>query len=427
MGDEIIFVDGLWKSYGFRMPEWFYQHGVIFNKRIISETSEQVKRYSRYKWALQDISFKIKRGESYGVLGRNGSGKSTLLKILAGICPPTYGKVEVRGSVFPMIELNAGIHPDLNGWENIYLLGSIMGLSRRQVKKLLPAIEDFSELGDWLDKPVRMYSSGMLVRLGFSLAVHIDADILLFDEILAVGDLAFRKKCLDEIYRKITDQGSTVLLVTHDPYQVDRLCDYALLLDQGRIYALTEANQVLATYHNLMGNYTAQSALSTQKPESGENLRPGTGEIRVNRVCLLGQNGKEKSLFHCFEEMNIQIDLRVNKPVVDPSIRIDVTSVDNIIVTSISIHHENLTGVFTKEGEYRLICKVPQVLLMNGSYYLFIKISRGYPIDSIDNMAPFHVELPNTSEIRSISNKGLFVTKANWEISREGMMIEKSD
>jgi len=189
MKDEVIIkVEHLWKQYGLPMP------------RIVKRLRQDLKSKSLSSpvldhWALKDVSFEVKKGETLGIIGPNGAGKSTLLKVLAGVTPATRGKVKFKGKIFPMIELNAGIHPELTGQENVRLLGAIMGLSRLDIEEKLPAIKEFTELGEWFNTPVRKYSSGMMARLGFGVAMNVDADLLLVDEVLAVGDLRFQRKC----------------------------------------------------------------------------------------------------------------------------------------------------------------------------------------------------------------------------------------
>jgi ABC-type polysaccharide/polyol phosphate transport system ATPase subunit len=183
-------------------------------------------------WALKDVSFSIERGETFGVIGDNGSGKSTLLKLITGIAKPTRGRVGVAGRVSPLIELGAGFHPDFSGRENIFLNGAILGLKRREMERLFERIVAFSELERFIDSPVKTYSSGMYMRLAFSIAIHVDPDILVIDEVLAVGDAAFQQKCLDQIQR-FKHAGKTIVLVSHSLPTVREICQRAAWLDKG--------------------------------------------------------------------------------------------------------------------------------------------------------------------------------------------------
>lgn len=203
-------------------------------------------------WALKGVSLRVPRGATVGLIGRNGSGKSTLLKIISRILYPTRGRVRVHGRVSTLLELGAGFHPDFTGRENIYLNASILGLTRREINGRLERIIEFAELGEFIDNPVRNYSSGMYMRLGFAVAVHVDPDILLIDEVLAVGDLPFQEKCLTKI-REFKERGKTLVFVTHAPKQVEELCDYALWLDRGEVRLQGPAAQVAEAYAEFVG------------------------------------------------------------------------------------------------------------------------------------------------------------------------------
>jgi ABC-type polysaccharide/polyol phosphate transport system ATPase subunit len=214
------------------------------------------KRYREQKetlWALRDVSLNIAPGEAFGLVGRNGSGKSTLLKVIAGIYPPTKGKVELPNGarIGTMIELGVGFHPELTGKENIFLGASIHGLSRKEIEDIYAAVVEFSELGEFMDTPIKNYSSGMHARLGFALAVQLDPDVLLVDEVLAVGDEAFQQKCMDQIER-FRAQGKTIILVSHSPDTVKSVCDRACVLDHGRLVFLDKAAEAIERYHQLL-------------------------------------------------------------------------------------------------------------------------------------------------------------------------------
>ena len=238
---SIIRVDNVWKRYGLPLRPFLQQQ----LDKVRGQYNEDLTAYG--PWALQDVSFEVKQGESLGIVGKNGAGKSTLLKLLAGVSPPSRGSVEMHGRLFPMIELAAGMHRDLTGRENIKLLGAIMGFSDKDMMAKMPEIEDFSELGEWLDRPIWQYSSGMQARLGFSVAVNVDAEILLIDEVLSVGDVNFQKKCLSRM-DDLVGGGVTVLFVSHNPYAVERLCNLAIYLPGGRLVAEGEPADILPAY-----------------------------------------------------------------------------------------------------------------------------------------------------------------------------------
>lgn len=204
-------------------------------------------------WALKGINLSVPKGSTVGLIGRNGSGKSTLLKIISRILYPTRGEVKVNGRISTLLELGAGFHPDFTGRENIFLNASILGLSRKEIKERLNDIISFAELGDFIDNPVRNYSSGMYMRLGFAVAVHVDPEILLIDEVLAVGDLAFQEKCLARI-KELQKNGTTIIFVTHSPQQVKELCDLAVWLDKGEIKMQGPAREVASAYGEFMNS-----------------------------------------------------------------------------------------------------------------------------------------------------------------------------
>ena len=200
--------------------------------------------------ALNHINFEINKGESLGIIGKNGSGKSTLLKLIAGVTKPSDGRITVDGKVAPLIELGAGFHPELTGRENVYLNGSILGFKRKEIDRLYKSIVDFSELQEFMDQPVKFYSSGMYMRLAFSVAVAETPDILLVDEILAVGDARFREKCLSRI-KEFQEKGSTLVLVTHSPDQIEKYCSHALVLNEGKQIFVGDSTQAMRVYDEL--------------------------------------------------------------------------------------------------------------------------------------------------------------------------------
>jgi len=221
--------------------------------RFIGIFHKRYREQSETLWALRDVSFTISAGETFGLIGKNGSGKSTLLKIIAGIYPPTQGEVRFqdRSRVGTMIELGVGFHPELTGQENVFLGASIHGLTRKEIEAIYEAVVDFSELGNFMDTPVKNYSSGMQARLGFALAVNLNPDLLLVDEVLAVGDEAFQEKCMNRMQR-FRAGGKTIVFVSHDPSLVKSICDKACVLDHGAMIFIGDAEPALARYHELL-------------------------------------------------------------------------------------------------------------------------------------------------------------------------------
>ncbi|MGD2041115.1 MAG: ABC transporter ATP-binding protein, partial [Anaerolineae bacterium] len=278
-------------------------------------------------WVLQDVSFQVAKGEMVGIVGENGAGKSTLLKLLTGIIEPTSGTITVNGRVSSLLELGAGFHPDLTGRENIYLNGSILGFNRAQMDRLFDSIVDFSEMERFIDVPVKHYSSGMFMRLGFSIAINVQPDILLVDEVLAVGDQAFQLRCLDRI-NEMKRRGVTILLVTHNMDSVREMCDRAIWLDDGHIRAQGSGNQVLDQYLSCVfaedqeqilssgpqGVADRQTTLDAACEESGTDWRWGTGEVEIVNVQILDDQYAESTTFRTGDTLIVRIHYLAHKP-----------------------------------------------------------------------------------------------------------------
>jgi ABC-2 type transport system ATP-binding protein len=257
-------------------------------------------------WALHDVSLRVEEGSSLGLIGHNGSGKTTLLKCIAGILRPTSGLIRYRGRVAALLELGAGFHPELTGRENVYLNASFLGLSRKDTDRVYDDIVAFAELEDFMDNQVKFYSSGMLVRLGFAVAVHVDPDILLIDEVLAVGDEAFQARCLDRIRRFQVD-GRTIVLVTHALDTVREVCDRAVMLDHGRVHAVGAPDDVVREMRYVLLGVTDPGFV----PEEGSR------EVEVASVELIRATGSSDGPVLRDDPLTVQIDVRTNEPVDD--------------------------------------------------------------------------------------------------------------
>ncbi len=262
-------------------------------------------------WALRDVSFAVAPGESVGLVGRNGSGKTTLLKLLAGIVRPTDGTVAVAGRIGSLLELGAGFHPDFSGRENVYLNASVHGLGRSFVRERLDEIVAFAELEEFIDLPVRTYSSGMYMRLGFAVAAHIEADVLLLDEVFAVGDEAFQRKCFGKIFEH-KQRGGTILFVSHDASAVERLCERAVLLERGRV-------AFDGPTHEAMVRYGSQLAAEEDPEERAGGLREwGTGEAHIVDVELVGREGAGRTQFLAGEPLELRLRIVCERPLPPP-------------------------------------------------------------------------------------------------------------
>src|SRR6266511_5724925 len=255
--------------------------------------------------ALVDVSFEVAPGEAFGVIGANGSGKSTLLKLVAGTAKPTSGALEVNGRVSALLEIGAGFHPDFSGRENAYLNGSILGLSRKAMDAAMPAVEAFADIGAFFDAPVKTYSSGMYMRLGFAVAVHLDPDVLLVDEVLAVGDEYFQHKCFAKI-AEFRARKKTLVLVSHDLGAVGRLCELAICLDRGRVAASGPVRDVITAYHLEVG----ERELRERALRGEVGGRSGSGEIEIVSASVLGHDGAPKTLLEIGDPASFEIRYR---------------------------------------------------------------------------------------------------------------------
>ncbi|TMM14704.1 MAG: ABC transporter ATP-binding protein [Actinobacteria bacterium] len=278
-------------------------------------------------WALRDVSFEVDPGSAVGLVGRNGSGKTTLLRLLSGIVKPTSGSVAVAGRVGSLLELGAGFHPDLTGRENVYLNGSIHGLKRAAIREKLDEIVAFAGLEDFIDLPVRTYSSGMYMRLGFSIASHIEADVLLLDEVFAVGDESFQRKCFGKVF-EFKQRGGTIVFVSHDAGAVERLCDRAVLLDQGRVAFDGPTHEAVVAYRRMLAG-------ERDPEERAAGLKEWGGELaRVENVRLLGPDGEERSQLLAGEPFAIALDLSAETPIAAPRLGWELRDDAGILVAA---------------------------------------------------------------------------------------------
>jgi lipopolysaccharide transport system ATP-binding protein len=272
-------------------------------------------------WALRDVTFSVAPGEVLGIVGRNGAGKSTLLKVLARITEPTAGRVELYGRVGSLLEVGTGFHPELTGRENVFLNGAILGMRRAEIVEKFDEIVAFAELEKFVDTPVKHYSSGMYVRLAFAVAAYLDPDVLIVDEVLAVGDAAFQKRCLGKMH-DVTRQGRTVLFVSHNMAAVKSLCDRALLLEGGRIAREGEVNGVVDAYLSAGSQLGGTGFIAADAPRSG------TGEVRVRRVELLGAGGEPLSQLYFGQPLRVALTLEVTREVDDAVVGIGFSALD---------------------------------------------------------------------------------------------------
>ncbi|NOX63177.1 MAG: ABC transporter ATP-binding protein [Chloroflexi bacterium] len=337
-------------------------------------------------WALKDVSFTVKEGEALGVIGRNGAGKSTLLKVLSRITPPTTGRVLLSGRVASLLEVGTGFHPELTGRENIYLNGSILGMTKAEIDRKFDEIVAFSGVEKFIDTPVKRYSSGMRVRLAFSVAAHLEPEILLIDEVLAVGDAEFQRKCLGKM-QDVAGAGRTVLFVSHNMPAVTRLCQRAILLEKGRLIMDGPSEEVVASY---LADATRTGAARSWALDEA----PGTDELRLTSVSLVNSQHRIVSVVSVEEELQLRIGYRVNTPGL--TFRCAAKFYTQGVCAFATVEPTETTR--DREGHYWSVVRIPAHLLSEGEYLVGVSIfsSKGRKIHYVleDEVIVFQVTDP---------------------------------
>lgn len=364
------------------------------------KTESAIERFlmlkrSRYErlWALKDINLTVEEGRVVGVIGPNGSGKSTLLKILTRIYRPDTGTFEVKGNVAALLELGAGFHPELTGRENIYLNGSILGLSRREINDRFDQIVEFSGLEKFLDTPIKNYSSGMAVRLGFSVAMSVDPDVLLIDEVLGVGDLNFSKKSFMKI-KSFAESGRTILFVSHDLSVVGSFADEVIWLDEGRIRGQGLPEDIVNAYmQDLQVRREEIHSKGRALQAEMQRERSGTGEMTIDGVRLFSSDGVERYLFTAGEDMRVSVDYKAHQEIPSHSLYLALHSFDGRMVIGpiLRPYEAPIAGKGTIEAVFR------GLPLLKGEYFLSVGLFRDdwvNPYDLHDRYYRFTVSQP---------------------------------
>ena len=383
--------------------------------------------------ALDGVTFEIPRGTTFGVIGENGSGKSTLLKLLAGITKPTRGALRVDGRISALIELGAGFHPEISGRENVAINGIMLGLTRRQVEERFDEIVDFAELREFIDAPVKTYSSGMYMRLGFSVAIHVDPDVLLIDEVLAVGDEAFTRKCLDKI-GEFRRRGKTILLVTHSLGLVEKMCDQAMWLRHGRKADIGDPKRVVDAYltyvaggeEALLSLARNESALAHQgggdpavppAPPSASASpgyregRWGSRDVEITRVRLVDDRGAERHVFASGESVVVRLDVEARAEVEDFVFGVGIFTADGVSVYGTNTHLEDFVPRRAM-GRGEVSLELSDLRLVEGTYLLDVAVHRrdGTPYDYHRGLHSFRVK----SRVRDV---GVYRPPHRWSFA----------
>jgi len=336
--------------------------------------------------ALKGVSFEVKKGKTVSIIGENGSGKSTLLKILAGISKPSKGEVLTEGRISALIELGAGFHPEISGRENIFINGSILGLSKKKIEEKLDDIIKFAELEDFIDNPVKTYSSGMYMRLGFSIAINVNPDILLIDEVLAVGDASFVPKCLDKI-NEFKRKGKTIIFVSHDLGTVERISDKVIWIKDGKIFKQGYPKRITDAYLEYIGKKDeVQASEDHQNKEAEGNLdqekRWGSRDVEITNVKMRDGKGNEKYVFSYDEPLSIEFDVNAKKKEKDFVFGLGILNYEGVNCYGSNTHIENFkSNEISGKGKVRI--NIPSLNLVNGTYFLNLAVHKrdGFPFD----------------------------------------------
>jgi len=365
-------------------------------------------------WALKDISFDIAQGDRVGIIGRNGAGKSTLLKILSRITAPTEGIIKIRGKIASLLEVGTGFHGELTGRENIYLNGAILGMKKRQIDRRLDQIIAFSEIEHHIDTPVKRYSSGMYVRLAFAVAAHLDSDILIADEVLAVGDASFQKKALGKMQELSTGQGRTVLFVSHQIGAIKNLCNSGILLEQGVIASVGKIDTVLEQYLT-----QRRTGAVVRFPASNDR-----SPVRKAAISSIGMhdanNGSEKSTFSMGEDFTIRIRIDCFTKINALGVNVRVSTIDGVNLCAFRAR-ESYDGLITVDkGEVAVLIRVQNPNLFNGTYQISLSIDESNQvIEHYESCLCFYIipsQVPCFPQKIVSSENTLVFMKSEWMI-----------
>jgi len=406
MGDIAIKVDNISKLYTIGDTS-----SGSLRETIVSAFRKRNSDKTEDFWALKDISFEVKKGEAIGIIGKNGAGKSTLLKVLSRITEPSTGRIEINGRVSSLLEVGTGFHPELTGRENIFLNGTILGMSRNEVKNKFDEIVSFSGVAKFLDTPVKRYSSGMKVRLAFAVAAHLEPEILIIDEVLAVGDAEFQKKCLGKM-QDVAGEGRTILFVSHNMTAVKQLCSKGVLLEQGQSVATGDIQHIVDLY--LEKNKTINQGHSVSFEEDSNK------DFQLLSANLTDKNSTSKALFECEEEIYLSLQCKLSKPI--PGLYGYLTvkdSNENLLIETDTL--DNLPNVLESlpMGINELVIKIPKRILAPGQYFVYMNFSSkqnidGFHVDSPGSILSF--EITDNYTVRGNRRKSILSTTLDWNL-----------
>jgi len=384
MSDSVIRVENLSKKYtiGHQKQERYTALRDVLSDKVKGlgnffnrHAKNQDEAFEDF-WALKDVSFEIKQGDRVGIIGRNGAGKSTLLKILSRITEPTSGKISIKGRVASLLEVGTGFHPELTGRENIYLNGAILGMDRFEIKKKFDEIVAFAEVEKFLDTPVKRYSSGMYVRLAFAVAAHLEPEILIVDEVLAVGDATFQKKCLGKMEQISDTKGRTIIFVSHNISAIKRLCNQGLFLLQGRLVTQCAIESVINAYQNSFTEEERDHDVSvTIKTDFHKSLNSEL--ISIKDIKVFGETSKALDVIKTGDTLNIEINYFSHQKIISPAFIVTCKSVNGTELFQLCT--SPISGYPLEDievGQGRIGLKLHSIPLLGGVYYFDISLAR---------------------------------------------------
>jgi len=403
----IIEVNNLYKKYRIGEKQRYYSFRDTLADLIKLPFKQKAKLEKEVFWALNNISFKVMPGEVMGIIGRNGAGKSTLLKILSRITPPTKGEVILRGRVASLLEVGTGFHPELTGRENIYLNGSILGMKRVEINDKFDEIVEFAEISKFLDTPVKFYSSGMYMRLAFAIAAHLDPEILLVDEVLAVGDIEFQKKCLGKM-KEVSKQGRTVLFVSHNMNAIARLCNKAIFIKNGNIGFYGKVDEAIRLYSN-------SSLNNIEFIDSKKLLKKAF--VKGFKVLI----NQDKSNVLSNQVYTFTVDIQVQEELSKLEVGMGINDELGHRITTLFSRFYNIKFQ-VKPGTYSIVCKMENLILKSGTYYADIFVGDRYEAyDYIIDPIMFEIHDPIDFFPTGIVPEAIFgsvLSQQNWSIKQ---------
>lgn len=388
---------------------------MMLRELIMSGLTRRRRSDAKELLALNDVSFSIGRGELVGIIGRNGAGKSTLLKVLSRITYPTSGTVHVNGRVGSLLEVGTGFHEELSGRENIYLNGAILGMKKREIDRKLDEIIAFADVERFIDTPVKRYSSGMRMRLGFSVAAHLDTDILFVDEVLAVGDVGFQRKCLG-VMGDLRSAGRTVLFVSHNMSAVEHLCPRSIWIEAGQVHEDGPSSEVLRHY---MGMYAGSE--TTALDLTNASNRRGGGAVRYNGLAFLDDADEPQPLIRSGDSLRVRLDYEAFERVVNPIFGFQLFTASGVFVTDVSTWNLGVEIETLPPGRGHVDLKIESLNLMPGRYFLSLWLTSpdGTRHDVLEHVAALDVETSNYYKSgRGIDSRfGIVVLPCAWDVS----------